>query len=94
MNAKVSDLIKLDSTFIVCLTVILLASIGGFGYYSVTDRILMAGNINEAISKGIDPLSVRCSYAKSDDLICVAFASSASYAQPTQRHNVVPQAKK
>jgi hypothetical protein len=88
MNAKVSDLIKLDSTFIVCLTLILLASIGGLGYYFVTDRTLMAGNIDAAIAKGIDPLSVRCSYSKSDDLICVAFAASA------QSHNVASSAKK
>ena len=88
MNAKVSDLIKLDCTFIVCLTLILLASIGGLGYYFVTDRTLMAGNSDAAIAKGIDPLSVRCSYAKSDDLICVAFAASA------QSHNVASTAKK
>ena len=88
MNAKVSDLFKLDSTFIICLTLILLASIGGLGYYFVTDRTLMAGNIDAAIVKGIDPLSVRCSYAKSDDLICVAFAASA------QSHNVASTAKK
>jgi hypothetical protein len=48
----------------------------------------MAGNIDGAIAKGIDPLSVRCSYAKSDDLICVAFAASA------QSHNVASSAKK
>ena len=88
MNAKVSDLIKLDATFIVCLTLVLLASIAGMGYYFVTDRTLMAGNIDGAIAKGIDPLSVRCSYAKSDDLICVAFAASA------QSHNVASTAKR
>jgi len=90
MNTKVSayDLFKLDSTFIICLTLIMLALIGGLGYYFVTDRTLMAENINGAIAKGIDPLSVRCSYAKSDDLICVAFAASA------QSHNVASTAKK
>jgi hypothetical protein len=88
MNAKVSDLIKLDSTFIICLTLIVLATIGSMGYYYITDRQLMAGNIDNAIAKGIDPLSVRCSYAKSDDLICVAFAASA------QSHNVASTAKK
>ena len=88
MNTKVSDLIKIDSTFIVCITLILLASVAGMGYYFVTDRTLMAGNIDSAIAKGIDPLSVRCSYAKSDDLICVAFAASA------QSHNVASSAKK
>ena len=88
MNAKVSDLIKIDSTFIVCVTLILLTCVGGMGYYFVTDRTLMAGNIDAAIAKGIDPLSVRCSYSKSDDLICVAFAASA------QSHNVASSAKK
>jgi hypothetical protein len=88
MNAKVSDLIKLDSTFIVCLTLVVLAAIGSMGYYYITDRQLMAGNIDNAIAKGIDPLSVRCSYAKSDDLICVAFAASA------QSHNVASPVKR
>jgi hypothetical protein len=88
MNTKVSDLIKIDSTFIVCVTLILLASVAGMGYYFVTDRTLMSKNIDSAIAKGIDPLSVRCSYAKSDDLICVAFAASA------QSHNVAASAKK
>lgn len=66
---------------IVSLTLVLLASIFGLGYYNISDRSLMAQNIDNAIAKGIDPLSVRCSYAKSDDIICVAFASSA------QSHN-------
>jgi len=88
MNAKVSDLIKIDSTFIVCLTLVFLACIAGLSYYYITDRTLMAGNIEAAIAKGIDPLSVRCSYSKSDDLICVAFAASA------QSHNVASSAKK
>jgi hypothetical protein len=88
MNPKNIDLFKIDSTFIICLTLVLLASVIGLGYYYVTDRTLMAKNIDSAIAKGIDPLSVRCSYAKSDDLICVAFASSA------QSHNVATIAKK
>ena len=88
MNAKVSDLIKLDSTFVICLTLILLTTVGSMSYYFIKDRTLMAGNIDGAIAKGIDPLSVRCSYAKSDDLICVAFAASA------QSHNVASAAKK
>jgi hypothetical protein len=88
MSAKVSDLIKIDSTFIVCITLIALAVVASMGYYYIVDRQLMAGNIDNAVAKGIDPLSVRCSYAKSDDLICVAFAASA------QSHNVASTAKK
>ena len=89
MNKQtVTDMFKIDSTFIICLSLIFLASIFGLSYYSITDRTLMAKNIDNAIAKGIDPLSVRCSYAKSDDLICVAFAASA------QSHNVASTAKK
>jgi hypothetical protein len=81
-KTTVTDLFRLDTTFIVCLTLILFATIAGMSYYNIVDRTLMAKNIDVAIAKGIDPLSVRCSYAKSDDLICVAFAASA------QSHNV------
>ena len=80
--------IEYPTPTIVSLTLVLLAAIFGFGYYSISDRTLMAQNIDNAIAKGIDPLSVRCSYAKSDDLICIAFAASA------QSHNVATIAKK
>ena len=59
MSAKVSDLIKIDSTFIVCITLIALAAIASMGYYYIVDRQLMAGNIDNAVAKGIDPISVR-----------------------------------
>jgi hypothetical protein len=48
----------------------------------------MAANMDEAIKKGIDPISVRCSYVQSTDLICIAFAASA------QSHNVAQQVKR
>ena len=63
----------------VSLTFVLLAAIFGLAYYNIIDRSLMAQNIDVAITKGIDPLSVRCSYAKSDDIICVVFASSEQF---------------
>jgi peptidoglycan/LPS O-acetylase OafA/YrhL len=61
----------------VCITLIAVSIIIATCMYYLTDRRLMAANIENAISKGIDPLSVRCSYAKSDDIICVAYASAA-----------------
>jgi hypothetical protein len=36
----------------------------------------MAKNIKDAIDKGIDPMSVRCSYASETDNVCVAYAYS------------------
>jgi uncharacterized membrane protein len=63
----------------ICVTIILLSIISGFTFYKINDRRLMSGNIDNAISKGIDPISVRCSFAESDDSICVAMAASQQY---------------
>ena len=60
----------------ICFSLVALALIAGVAIYNINDRKLMSANIDTAISKGIDPVSVRCSYAKSDDVICVAYAAS------------------
>ena len=60
---------------ILCLSGLLVMVLFAFTTYKLKDRELMSKNINEAISKGIDPLTVRCSYASETDNICVAFAS-------------------
>ena len=78
----------LSSITTVSITLVLLSIVAATCIYGLNDRKLMAANIENAIAKGIDPLTVRCSYAKSDDLICVAFAASA------QSHNVASSAKK
>lgn len=85
---KLTEKLKGDNVVVLCITVLALTAIICIGWYHVHDRTLMADNMNSAISKGIDPLSVRCSYVKSDDIICVAFAASA------QSHNVTQQIKK
>jgi len=60
---------------ILCLSSLLAMVLFAFTTYKLRDRELMSKNINEAITKGIDPLTVRCSYASETDNICVAFAS-------------------
>ena len=60
---------------ILCLSALLAMVLFAFTTYKLRDRELMSKNIQEAISKGIDPLTVRCSYASETDNICVAFAS-------------------
>lgn len=75
-----------DNTVILCITSVILTALIATGWYHMHDRTLMAENINNAIAKGIDPLSVRCSYVQSQDIICIAFAASA------QSHNVAQQA--
>jgi hypothetical protein len=60
----------------ICFSIVALAVIAGVAIYNINDRKLMSANIDTAISKGIDPVSVRCTYVKSDDVICVAYAAS------------------
>lgn len=80
------NLIKSDNTVALCITAVVLTGLIAIGWYNIHDRSLMADNINRAVEKGIDPLSVRCSYVQSQDIICIAFAASA------QSHNVAQQA--
>lgn len=56
-------------------TVIIVAGILAIVNVNIKSNELMAQNIETAITKGLDPLSVRCSYASSTDNICVAYAA-------------------
>lgn len=78
---------EVDS-FAVSMIIIVVSIIAAITVYAIHENALKAGNIDTAIEKGIDPLSVRCSYAVSSDLICVAFAAS------SQSHNVAQQIRK
>jgi hypothetical protein len=80
-------LTEVDSAVIV-VTIILLSIIVAVTVFNIHQDVLKARNIDTAIEKGIDPLSVRCSYANSQDIICIAFAAS------SQSHNVVSQIRK
>jgi hypothetical protein len=64
----------LDS-FSICATIIILSCITAVTVYNVHENILKSQNMESAITKGIDPLSVRCSYANPQDLICVSYSS-------------------
>ena len=63
-------------TAIISTALVLITAIGSIGYYNIQDRTLMASNIESAIAKGVDPLSVRCSYVNGSDTVCVAYAAS------------------
>ncbi len=58
------------------ITLILLSIVVAMGAYAMNDRKLMAANIESAIAKGIDPLTVRCSYARDYDTICITHAAA------------------
>lgn len=58
------------------ITLILLSVVVAVSVYAMNDRKLMAANIESAIAKGIDPLTVRCSYARDYDTICITHAAA------------------
>ena len=71
-----SEVNKYFKTVIISATIMLVSSIVGVTIYNVNDRVLMSKNIDNAIAKGMDPISVRCSYVTNTDTICVAYAAA------------------
>lgn len=71
-----SEILKDLRAFIIAVTVVIVSAILAGVYYNVNDRILMSKNIDSAIAKGLDPISVRCSFVTNTDTICVAYAAS------------------
>jgi len=69
-------MIDIDRLVVICLTIVTLGAIIGISVYQINDRVLMSKNIQEAVAKGIDPISVRCSYTKETDPICITFAAT------------------
>jgi len=65
---------KIVVTSLVCITIIVVSVIIS-GYLSNTnDRNNMAKNMDTAIQKGIDPISVKCAYATQADNLCMVYA--------------------
>ena len=71
-----SELLKDIKTLVIALATVVVSAIIATTYYNVNDRILMSRNIDSAIAKGLDPISVRCSFVTNADTICVAYAAS------------------
>ena len=63
-------------TLMICITLVIITIVGSVAYFNINDRKLMSTNITDAVSKGMDPLSVRCSYSTSTDTVCIAYAAS------------------
>jgi hypothetical protein len=71
-----SELLKDIKTLVIALATVVVSAIIATTYYNVNDRILMSKNIDSAIAKGMDPISVRCSFVTNTDTVCVAYAAS------------------
>jgi hypothetical protein len=44
--------------------------------FNINDRNNMAKNIEAAIAKGVDPLSVKCAYETHSNPICITYAAT------------------
>ena len=63
---------KSNALLIVAITIVFVTIL--FVVESVMQRNIMAQNIDNAINKGIDPITVRCAYAPATDNVCLAYA--------------------
>ena len=63
-------------TICVSVIIVLCTAIIGAIVYNVNDRNNMARNIEAAIAKGVDPLSVKCAYETGSNTICVTYAAT------------------
>lgn len=62
------------NTIVICMTLILCSIVVAFTLYNLNDRNNMAKNIETAIQKGIDPISVKCAYETSSNAVCITYS--------------------
>ena len=63
-------------TISVSAVIVLCTAIIGLVVYNINDRNNMAKNIEAAISRGVDPLSVKCAYETNSNPICITYAAT------------------
>lgn len=61
-------------TIVVCVTIFICSVIGSITIKDYYNQISMAKNIENAISKGIDPIAVKCAYEQSSSPTCITYA--------------------
>ena len=73
-ETKESNMNKDLITICVSVIIVVCTAIIGAIIYSMNDRNNMAKNIEAAIAKGVDPLSVKCAYETSTNPTCITYA--------------------
>ena len=63
-------------TVIVCLAILAIGAMIAVTLYNINDRNNMSKNIEAAITKGIDPLAVKCAYEVNPNAICITYAAT------------------
>jgi hypothetical protein len=66
------DLITISISVVIVLCTAIIATI----VYNLNDRNNMAKNIEAAIAKGVDPLSIKCAYETNVNSVCIAYSMS------------------
>jgi hypothetical protein len=62
------------TTAIVCIMILALSGVISLSLNYINDRANMAKNIEAAIAKGVDPLSVKCAYETQPTATCISYA--------------------
>jgi hypothetical protein len=73
---KLKGMIMNDNVFVGCVTLAIVTLIGSITFYQYSEMKSVERNVESAIVKGIDPVAVRCAYANSSDMVCVAYGAS------------------
>lgn len=60
---------------IIATTVTIMFVTGSYTFYQYSVLKSLERNVESAIVKGIDPITVRCAYAIQTDPICIAYGS-------------------
>jgi hypothetical protein len=65
-----------DNIFTISVLVAVVSLIVSVTFYQYNELQVIKSNVESAISKGIDPIAVRCAYANERDVVCVAYGSN------------------
>jgi len=65
-----------DNVLTVSIALVILTMIGAVTFYQYSELKSLERNVESAIVKGIDPVAVRCAYAKQTDTICIAYGTA------------------
>jgi hypothetical protein len=61
-------------TVTISVVMVICSFIAAIAIYNINDRNNMAKNIEAAIAKGVDPLSVKCAYETGANPTCITYA--------------------
>ena len=65
-----------DNVLTVSIALVVLSMIGAVTFYQYSELKSLERNVESAIVKGIDPVSVRWAYAKQSYTICIAYGTA------------------